>query len=41
MAKKVIGQIKLHDAFSLVDLPADLPRETMRLLQDVWVGVKG
>ncbi|WP_432822946.1 DEAD/DEAH box helicase [Trichloromonas sp.] len=32
-----IGQIKLHDAFSLVDLPADLPKETMRLLQDVWV----
>lgn len=32
-----IGQIKLHDAFSLVDLPADLPRATLRLLQDVWV----
>ncbi|OHB24854.1 MAG: ATP-dependent RNA helicase [Desulfuromonadaceae bacterium GWC2_58_13] len=32
-----IGQIKLYDTFSLVDLPADLPRETVRLLQDVWV----
>jgi ATP-dependent RNA helicase DeaD len=32
-----IGQIKLHDAFSLVDLPADLPKETIRLLKDVWV----
>ena len=32
-----IGQIKLHDAFSLVDLPADLPKETVRLLKDVWV----
>lgn len=32
-----IGQIKLHDTFSLVDLPADMPKETIRLLQDVWV----
>ncbi|MEJ2201778.1 MAG: DEAD/DEAH box helicase [Desulfuromonadaceae bacterium] len=32
-----IGQIKLHDAFSLIDLPADLSRETVRLLKDVWV----
>ena len=32
-----IGQIKLFDTFSLVDLPTDLPKETMRLLQNVWV----
>ena len=32
-----IGQIKLFDTFSLVDLPEDLPKETMRVLQNVWV----
>ncbi|BCA79763.1 DEAD/DEAH box helicase [Desulfuromonas sp. AOP6] len=32
-----IGQIKLFDTFSLVELPAVLPKETMRLLQNVWV----
>ena len=32
-----IGQIKLFDTFSLVDLPEDLSKETMRVLQNVWV----
>jgi len=32
-----IGAIRLFHDFSLVDLPADLPPETLRLLQGVWV----
>ncbi len=32
-----IGAIRLFHDFSLVDLPADLPPQTVRLLQGVWV----
>ncbi len=32
-----IGQIKLHDLYSTVDLPEGLPSSTLSLLQKVWV----
>ncbi|MDQ7074109.1 MAG: DEAD/DEAH box helicase [Gammaproteobacteria bacterium] len=32
-----IGQIKLHDAYSTVDLPSDMPREVFKHLRKVWV----
>ena len=32
-----IGQIKLFDEFSLVDLPEDMPPAIFRVLQGVWV----
>ena len=32
-----IGQIRLYDKYSTVDLPDGLPNETLRLLQAVWV----
>ncbi len=32
-----IGHIEIFDDFSLVDLPAGMPRETFRLLKNTWV----
>jgi len=32
-----IGQIKLHEDYSTVDLPADMPREIFKHLRKVWV----
>ena len=32
-----IGRINIHDDFSLVDLPADMPRELFSSLKYVWV----
>ncbi len=32
-----IGQIKLFDTFSLVDLPQDMPKEIYQRLKEVWV----
>ncbi|WP_305046076.1 DEAD/DEAH box helicase [Geoalkalibacter sp.] len=37
LSSRDIGQIKIYDAFSLVDLPRDLPPEILRKLQGVWV----
>ncbi|WP_221046960.1 DEAD/DEAH box helicase [Methylogaea oryzae] len=34
---KRIGHIKLHDTYSFVDLPADLPAQTVKVLQKLWV----
>jgi len=34
---KYIGQIDIHDAHSLIDLPADIPSEVLRHLKKVWV----
>jgi ATP-dependent RNA helicase DeaD len=32
-----IGRIDIHDDFSLVDLPEDMPRELFKQLKTVWV----
>jgi len=32
-----IGRINIHDDFSLVDLPADMPKELFKSLKYVWV----
>ncbi|MDQ7015318.1 MAG: DEAD/DEAH box helicase [Gammaproteobacteria bacterium] len=32
-----IGQIKLHESYSTVDLPSDMPREVFKHLRKVWV----
>jgi len=32
-----IGQIKLHEDYSTVDLPSDMPREIFKHLRKVWV----
>jgi len=32
-----IGRINIHDDFSLVDLPADMPKELFKSLKFVWV----
>jgi ATP-dependent RNA helicase DeaD len=37
LTNRDIGQIKLFDSFSLVDLPKDLPVAVFRHLQTVWV----
>ncbi|WP_305043832.1 DEAD/DEAH box helicase [Geoalkalibacter sp.] len=37
LSSRDIGQIKIYDAFSLVDLPRDLAPEALRRLQGVWV----
>jgi ATP-dependent RNA helicase DeaD len=34
---KYIGHIEIFDDFSLVDLPAGMPPETLRELQAAWV----
>ena len=34
---KFIGRIKIHDDFSMVDLPADMPKEILSGLKKVWV----
>lgn len=37
LTSKEIGAIKIHHDFCLVDLPRDLPSETFKHLQGVWV----
>ncbi|KIH76060.1 ATP-dependent RNA helicase CsdA [Geoalkalibacter ferrihydriticus] len=37
LSSRDIGQIKIFDSFSLVDLPRDLPADILRHLQGVWV----
>ncbi|MDT8421727.1 MAG: DEAD/DEAH box helicase [Desulfuromonadales bacterium] len=37
LSSSAIGAIKIFHDFSLVDLPADLPPEVLRHLQNVWV----
>ena len=37
LGSRDIGQIRIFDNFSLVDLPQDIPAETFRHLQTVWV----
>ncbi len=34
---KFIGRINIHDEYSLVDLPEDMPKEMMNELKKVWV----
>ncbi len=34
---KNIGRISIHDAYSLIDLPAGMPNETFSALKNVWV----
>lgn len=34
---KYIGQIKIHDDFSLIDLPSGMPKELFSALRQVWV----
>lgn len=34
---KNIGRIEIYDGFSVLDLPADLPKEVMEHLKKVWV----
>ena len=34
---KKIGRIEIYDGFSILDLPSDLPNETMQHLKAVWV----
>jgi ATP-dependent RNA helicase DeaD len=37
LESRYIGQIEIHDDFSTVDLPAGMPDETLRVLQNTWV----
>ena len=37
IAGKSIGQIKIYDEYSLVDLPAGMPEETLNTLKKTWV----
>jgi ATP-dependent RNA helicase DeaD len=37
LESKYIGHIEIYDEFSLVDLPAGMPKQTMRDLQKAWV----
>jgi len=37
LESQYIGQIKLFDTYSLVDLPEGMPKEVFRHLQKVWV----
>ncbi|HAD03711.1 MAG TPA: ATP-dependent RNA helicase, partial [Desulfuromonas sp.] len=37
ISSRGIGYIKIHDDYCLVDLPDDLPQQTIRHLQSVWV----
>lgn len=37
LSSRDIGQIKIYDHFTLVDLPRDLPAEILQHLQSVWV----
>lgn len=37
LSSRDIGQIKIFDHFTLVDLPRDLPAEILQHLQSVWV----
>ena len=37
IAGKNIGQIKIYDDYSLVDLPAGMPQETLNTLKKTWV----
>ena len=37
LESQYIGQIKLFDTYSLVDLPDGMPKEVFRHLQKVWV----
>jgi ATP-dependent RNA helicase DeaD len=32
-----IGRISIHDGYSLIDLPAGMPKETFNALKNVWV----
>ena len=32
-----IGRISIHDAYSLIDLPTGMPKETFNALKNVWV----
>ncbi|MDH5612892.1 MAG: DEAD/DEAH box helicase [Gammaproteobacteria bacterium] len=34
---KFIGRINIHDEYSLVDLPKDMPKEMLNELKNVWV----
>jgi ATP-dependent RNA helicase DeaD len=37
LSSRLIGQIKLFDAYSTVELPADLPDDFFKLLKKTWV----
>lgn len=37
LSSRLIGQIKLFDAYSTVELPADLPDDFFRLVKKTWV----
>jgi ATP-dependent RNA helicase DeaD len=37
LESRYIGQITLHDTFSTVDLPEDMPKEIFEHLRQVWV----
>lgn len=37
LSNKQIGQIDIHDSFSVVDLPDDLPKDAFQILKKVWV----
>jgi ATP-dependent RNA helicase DeaD len=37
LPSRLIGRIDLYEDFSTVDLPSDLPRDTLQLLRTVWV----
>jgi ATP-dependent RNA helicase DeaD len=37
LESRYIGHIEIFDDFSLVDLPAGMPKETFRILKKVWV----
>jgi ATP-dependent RNA helicase DeaD len=37
LESRFIGQIEIHDDFSTVDLPAGMPKETLRDLKKAWI----
>ena len=37
LESKYIGRIDIHDDYSVLDLPADMPRELLTHLKKVWV----
>jgi ATP-dependent RNA helicase DeaD len=37
LSGKHIGQIKIHDEYSTVDLPEGMPKEIFNILKKVWV----
>jgi len=37
LESRYIGRIDIHDDYSVLDLPADMPRELLQHLKKVWV----